>query len=315
MANLKSARHHWWPEVVSEHWKNAEGVVHWLMHTGKVRPAPPKNFGGIGNGHHIKLGPCGQPSPWDHSFEQTFQNADDNFGTVIQWLAGLDRRAVEATERSRRFLSQPDTDEQIRHLVEGIVSLAVRSPMNREQAVALAEDLRGPLSEHERNSLIGMNMRHCQRMVSDNIGTRGKFAVLYTQSREFIFGDGFYHNVTSPSVAPTNPKILVPLTPTMAVLYARPFSYGAVPRLSTIVLTEDEVEAVNHSVQVYAARAIFYRSDKPADTTVFGVGKHQAYARSDNPIERLISDLPGMPPRDPNLDRLFAELEERRQRR
>lgn len=85
MPELKSERHHWWPECVSEHWKDADGCVHWLSPDGKVRRAPPKNFGVIGNGHHVKLG-RGRPTVWDHSFEAQFQKADDNFLPSLRGL-------------------------------------------------------------------------------------------------------------------------------------------------------------------------------------------------------------------------------------
>jgi hypothetical protein len=109
--------------------------------------------------------------------------------------------------------------------------------MTRESAVALAEDLRGPLPTRERNALIGANIQHLQRRFVESIGTSGKFVVLYSPDCEFIFGDGFFHNFTS-MMRPLVPKILAPLTPRIAVLYACPTSYLTNPRISTLVVTE-----------------------------------------------------------------------------
>ena len=305
MPELKSERHHWWPECVSEHWKGTDGCVTWVSPDGKERRAPPKNFGVIGNGHHVKLG-RGKPTVWDHSFEAQFQKADDNFPAVIAWLDGLERDWVaDANSRRDRFLAQPASDDIVSLLVECIVSLAVRSPRFRERAVAVAEHLRGPLPEQERNSLIAMNMRNSQRVVADSIRVHGKFAVLFSPKREFIFGDGFYSTLTAPADAPNSPKMLVPITPHISVLYARPNSYGTNPKLVTMVVSDDEAKGLNDAVQVYAKDFIFYRSEKPELTEPFQQRQHLMYADPAHPIERLIDAIPGVPPRNKALDNLI----------
>ncbi|HEX5462474.1 MAG TPA: hypothetical protein VFX20_21080 [Steroidobacteraceae bacterium] len=43
--------------------------------------------------------------------------------------------------------------------------------------------------------------------------------MLYSDDREFIFGDGFFHNFTAMAQSHA-PKMLAPLTPGIAVLYA-----------------------------------------------------------------------------------------------
>lgn len=295
MPELKSERHHWWPECVSQFWKDESGKVHFVRPDGETIYAPPKNFGVIGNGHHIKMGD-GEPSDWDHSFEHVFHEADNNFPRVIRWLDGLDRQyAQNPGTRKERLLAQPANDEQIKQLVESVVSLAVRSPMNRETAVRLAEHLRGPLPEKHRNVIIGMNMRNSHRTVVDNIGVRAKFAVLFSPRAEFIFGDGFFHNIRSPAEALHSIKILAPVTPHIAVLIARPVHYRTEPRLVTLVLDENETKVFNDTVQVYARNFLFYRSQKPELTDDFKSGKHLKYAFEDHPINRLIDDLSGVP--------------------
>src|SRR3546814_14908810 len=89
----------------------------------------------------------------------------------------------------------------------------------------------------------------------------GKATAILSPNREFIFGDGFYHNLTSPSRPQNSPEILAPLTPRLAVLYARPMQYTTEPRLSTLVIGVDETETLNHVVQIYARVNIFYRSE------------------------------------------------------
>lgn len=267
----------------------------------------PKNFGVIGHGHSIKLSRTpGEATVWDYNFESEFQRADDNFPNVIKWLGELGReKRLTAATLTERFVPQHAPEDKLNLLIEGIVSLAVRSPMNRNAAVSLAEDFRGGLPEREREALVALNMRYQQRMAADAIGTRGKFAVIYSPDREFIFGDGFFHNITSPAAPPMNPEILVPLTPDISVLFARPSQYTTEPKLSTLVVDAAEADALNHTVQIYAKDMIFYRSEPPAIADEFRKGRHLRYVGPDRPIDKLIHSIPGAPPRDSSLDFLL----------
>ena len=184
-----------------------------------------------------------------------------------------------------RFVPQSSSDELFGQLVESLTSLAIRSPITRSAAVAVAERLRGPRPEWERNSLITANMRDMHRRALQAFGVRGKATAISIPDREFIFGDGFYqYSLTSPSMAPHSPRILVPLTPRLAVLYAIPMQYTAEPRLSTLVVDAVEAQALNEVVQVYAREALFYRSDKPVLTEDFQTGKHLRYSSSQNMV-------------------------------
>lgn len=306
MPKLKTERHHWWPRSVSRLWAAEDGCTAWIKPDGSEIRVPPDKLGMIGNGHHIKLGDApGSTTPWDSSFEDEFDVADSNFPSVISWLESLDRKPISNEDLRQRFVPQAATDEQLCALTECIVSLAVRSPLNREASVSLAERLRGPLAERERNALIGMNMRSSQRLIADSVGASGKFAVLFTNGREFIFGDGFFHNVKAVVNAPLSPKILAPITPTISVIVSRPMSFSVEPRLSTIVLTDEDVDRCNHAVQVYSRNALFYRSHKPPLAEAFMRGEHLEYARPDNPVDTLINAIPGVPPRDTSLDFLL----------
>ena len=213
MPKLKSERHHWWPRCVSARWAADDGTTGWIKPDGSCIRVPPKELGLIGNAHHIKLGRHpGDATGWDSSFEREFDAADSNFPSVISWLESLKHEFMPHRELRNRFLSQSAADDQLRLLTECVVSLAVRSPMNREASVALAERLRGPIPNPQRNTLIGANMRHSQRLIADSIGANGKFAVLFSHGREFIFGDGFFHNVKAVVNPPIGPKILAPIT-------------------------------------------------------------------------------------------------------
>jgi len=295
----KSEKHHWWPNCVSQHWKNLDGKVNWLKPDGTVVSAPPKKFGSIGNGHYIKLARnAGETTPWDQNFEPFFDDADSGFPSVILWLQSLERKDLPETETlTDRFVSQDSTDEQIIQLVESIVSLAVRSPMQRQTGASVAEAVRGGdrLTERERNTLITLNMRDSQRTAVSQIGTRGKFVVLYSPEREFIFGDGFFHNIRSP-VQPyqlNSLKMLVPVTPEICVLYVNPRQYNPEPRLFTFVITAEEARVLNEVVQIYSRDSIFYRSEKPEIIPDYAEGAHKAFSDSKNPVDKLIAAIPG----------------------
>lgn len=214
MPKLKSANHHWWPKCVSRLWADRDGLVNRLSPDGSVKRARPDNFGAIGNAHHIKMGRSGSEStPWDHSFEDEFRVADDNFPKVIDWLTGLERNcANDAQPLSKRFHPVHASEHNLKCLVEGLVSLAVRSPRNREASVAVAEQLRRTIPKRERDALIGRNLVGLQSRYVDSFGTRGKFAVCFSTNREFIFGDGFFHHNISRSVVPLTFEIFAPLT-------------------------------------------------------------------------------------------------------
>ncbi|WP_204113641.1 hypothetical protein [Shimia biformata] len=278
------------------------GVVHWVLPDGTERHAPPKNFGVIGNGHFIKLASKpGETTVWDTNFESVFQQADQNFPFVIEQLQGFafdDRRGFS---RRERFVHQDCSDEFFSQLVEGIVSLAVRSPKTREAAVSLAEKLRGPLPERERNSLIGANLRHMHDEAVKQFGARGIAVVIQSAKNEFIYGDGFYHNLTSPANPPNLPRILVPITPEIAVLYAIPLQYSPQKRLSTLVIDQAETKSLNDVLQIYARQALFYRSEKPTVINEFNGGEHLRFANSNNLVEEIVCDAPGVAPMNTQL--------------
>lgn len=292
MNKLKSERHHWWPRCVSRHWAASDGTTGWIKPDGSEKRIPPDKLGMVGNGHHIKLDRTAQQSTqFDESFEDEFDTADGNFPAVITWLEGLERRAIAGNDLRPRFVPQESSDDQLRTLTECVVSLAVRGPMNREASVSLAEHFRGSLQSPERNAIIGLNMRQSQRLIADSIGCRAKFLVLFSSGTEFIYGDGFFHNLKVVVNAPLAPKILAPITPKMSVAISRPTMFCTEPRLVTLVLTGGEVERCNHAVQVYSRGALFYRNDRPILDSSFQSGVHQEYSSPINPIDALLNAL------------------------
>ncbi|WP_348646380.1 hypothetical protein [Erythrobacter sp. F6033] len=257
----------------------------------------------IGNGHHIKLGNQGDGSVWDSSYEQAFQNADNNFPIIISFLEKLDPAGppFEAPLDSR-MLPQSIDDELFDQLLECILSLVARSPKYRESGVALAEEFRGPLPSVERNALIGANISRALPNAMRNLSGSGKFLVIFSPEREFVFGDGFYQNMTIQAEHWHRPSVLVPLLPHISVLYTRPNQYSPRPRLTTLTANSNEVEALNHVVQIYARNCLFYVNEKPVLSDEYKRNVHLIFGDHKNPVERLIHSIPGVPPIDQRLD-------------
>lgn len=281
---------------MSSHWKGKDGCASWLTPNDEVRRIPPKELGAIRDGHHIKLGKePGESTDWDSSFEQEFDRADNAFPSVIEWLECLEFTDRRGERLSQRFSALPVNDVEFARSVECLASLAVRSPRTREAAVRVAEDLRGPLPERERNALISLNIKNAQQTAASSLSTSGKLLVVYSPDREFVFGDGFYHTLTTVQYsALSTAKILAPITPRISVFYVRPTACMVEPRLCTLVITETEADFFNNTIQIYAARAIYYRNDRPPLIEAFRQARHLVYASSDNPIAALADGIPGV---------------------
>ena len=262
--NLNPSRHHFWPGSLSAFWADANGKAHRISNDGKKSYAPPYNFGGTYNSHHIKLGDT--PSPWDENFEPQYGKFDGEFPKIIAWLRTLSINppAGKSTLRER-MAPQSATDEQLAKLLECLISLVVRGPKFRNSILRTTNHYRKEFRfvEEPNSSLVALNQRDCQDSFTKALGGRGKFAVLASTGAEFIFGDGFYHNFNSPASAPMRPRILVPLLPDISIYYSRPLQYRSEPRLMTLSLTPDEVKFLNDTVQVYSKEQLFYRSEEP----------------------------------------------------
>lgn len=295
MTKIKTANHHWWPICVSKHWRDENGLFNRIQPNGKIASTPPKKSGLIKDGHNIKLKQGeDSSSSFDTSFEYEFEIADSNFPNVINWLENLVYTSKLNEHLEDRFVPQTCTKEDIDMLTECVVSLAVRSPQNREGYVSLIESVGGKTSSHKALE-IKLNMIRKQRETVKVLkNSEVKFAVLYSNSKEFIYGDGFFTNIVGNIEAPNFPYMVVPITPNISVVMVKPSSYRPEIKLSTLVLKDTEVEACNHTIQIYSKKEIFYKSHKPNIHEDFRCDKHLRYAEIDNPMSTLINSMPGI---------------------
>lgn len=277
-----AAEHHYFPKALQKYWKDDEGWVHRLRLNGKGDRSKNGTFGHVRNAHHIKI--AQNPSPWDESFEYIFRNADNSIPLIVAKLSEIEAPfGVEDSDWLRRLAPQVHLEERRAEIAELIASLVVRSPSVRNLIRVGVDDFwerfgggKTPWVGEVPNHLIAGNQRPHLEQYSKALASRGKFALLISDHSEFIFGDGMLNNFRSGGpVSPSNPRCLVPLTPTLAVAYDCPSQYHVSANFAAIRLSHNEVEEVNWLTQVYSAQCLFYRSQLPSDLTSFQMGKHQ----------------------------------------
>lgn len=293
MAEAK--QHHWWPRCVAEFWTNEKGFVQRIDPSGKVISLKPAKAARIGNAHAVRMGKEGEPSVWDDHYEHVFQNADDQFPGVIRALQKFDNAAISGRDQSRFSLIDLERDT-FAALIEGVVSLAVRVPAFRERCVGLAEHLRGPLPERERNKLIGANQRHCQEGFAKQFLDRSVATILFADGEEFIYGDGIYSTLTPPPQpgGSLGDTILAAITPKMAILLHQPMAYSPDRQLSCTKLAEDETAFFNRIVQIHSKDYLFFRTGRPLLDEAFLVGKHCELSGHPHPVREFAKTLPGV---------------------
>jgi hypothetical protein len=140
-------------------------------------------------------------------------------------------------------------------------------------------------------TLIAANVHGCFETFTRAISAGGKFMIGFSDSREFVFGDGFLSNFVSRD-APHNPLLLLPLTPVIVVLFIKPAAFVRSPELTTIRLSDAEVEFVNGTSQVYSKDQIFFRERRPEFSEHFAAHEFLEFTYHRHPIlDQLIEDL------------------------
>lgn len=266
-----NSNHHWWPKTLSAYWCDEAGEVTQYSPDDELRTERPEVFGVDKHTHNIRIG-----GPWNSSFESIFDNADAAIVPLINWLIPLEAKTINSNRLHERFQGQTLDPEKIEWLSSVLASLIVRSPALRDRIRRGVEWYRNePSGLKADKTLIALNMRPLFEAFKNKIAVTGKFAVLFSPDREFIFGDGFFQSF--PTVAPVhnNPKCIIPLTPAISVLYCSPSRYFSPPRLVTIRLTSSEVDHLNRLVQVYSNDRIFYRNEPPTLYPEFALNAHR----------------------------------------
>lgn len=139
--------------------------------------------------------------------------------------------------------------------------------------------------------LIASNIHQKYQTLVQHSKGAGKFALLFSEKYEFIFGDGFYSNINASTEDLFGLKALIPMTPHIAVVWSSPMAYRSHPRLISIHADKETVEIVNNSVQVYSKEYLFFRSQMPYLSNDFKRCEHRVYDHKTDPVDRLIDSL------------------------
>lgn len=289
---LKTELHHWWPRTLSDHWAAADGMVSAIRPSGDVQRAPAGAFGAITNAHHMKLG-----GPWDSTFEPIFNEADGEVGDFVRWLSTLEAPHIGADDSIiQRIAAQQLPDDRQQQIARVTASLLARSPGIRHLIKLRTEDLRdrfGFADPTADKTLIASNQRGLYEAYRRCMAGRGRWAIIFSDEREFVAGDGFLHNFpASQDGINSGLKLVIPILPTATIVYMLPGAHPTEPRLVTLRASTAEVEALNTIVQVYAKDFLFFRDHQPVLIEAFKLGQHQIYKYHGHEwLDGLLDDL------------------------
>lgn len=275
---LKTELHHWWPRTLADHWVAPDQMVSVIAPDGNVTRAPPGQFGAITNAHHMKMG-----GPWDSTFEPIFNHPDGEIGNFVAWLSTLEA-SITGSDRPmvERILAQPLPEDRRLQLARVTASLLARSPRVRHvirlTTAAYQADF-GLIEPKIDKTLTALNQRHLYDAYRTPMETSGRWAILFGDSREFIAGDGFFHNFpASANAIHSGRKLILPILPTIAIAYMLPMSHPSEPRLVTLRVDSDETERLNELVQVYASKFLFFRTEQPDVLPVYAADGHREFS-------------------------------------
>ena len=120
------------------------------------------------------------------------------------------------------------------------------------------------------------------------IASSGKFVALIADSNEFVFGDGFLHNFSIPPDHIWGRRCMVPMLPTVSILFVQPpAGLRREPQLTTILLTNNEVNIINDVTQIYSCDQLFYRNKRPRLIEPFT--RHEFLELANDPL--FLADL------------------------
>lgn len=286
----RGEKHHWWPKSLSKYWANERGLVHRVDFNGEVKVSNPKNWGQISDGHNMLFDGGG---PWESTIEPYFDRPDSNMSHVVSWLSSLKQEAATANAIKHQHATPDVSDDNLNTLRECIISLTARSPKYRDAHYSYVKQFRGQveIDKMQNKTLIAMNINQKYATLIKNTRNLGKFAILFAGEQEFIFGDGFYSNIAATTEYPQNLRVVIPMTPHVAVVWSSPMVCMKYPKLISVHADAHTVKIVNDSVQVYSREYLFFREQTPELINDFKVCEHRVYRQNADPVAELIDSL------------------------
>ncbi len=289
---INSGKHHWWPTTLQKYWCNRDGLISVVHSSGRVDPSKPGPFGAINHAHSELRG-----TPWASTFEPIFTQSDDDITAFPEWLATIDSKNISNHRPMvERIIPQTISENEKQMLARITASLLARSPRIRYMIKRGNENFRQEQNWSDQTvdkSLIAANQRHLYDAYRKHMKSSGRWAILFSDEKEFIAGDGFFHNFpASQDFINSGKKLILPILPTAAIIFMSPMSYPTEPKLVTLRLNSNEVETINEITQIYACDYLFFRNEKPNLTEDFKIGKYQQYEFDGDPwLDSLLDDL------------------------
>jgi hypothetical protein len=283
----RGEKHHWWPKGLSKFWEDKKGLVNRIDASGKSIKSKAKEFGHISDAHNF----VNKSSSWNFSIEHFFDEPDNKMPKVIEWLNEFKAPMDGDSENKDFYFMLENEDAMLDALRVCILSLAVRSPRYRESIANSIEHFRGDIgNKSEAKNIITLNINQKYKSLISSSKGKGRFVLLFSKD-EFIYGDGFYSNLKISMQSVHNLKLVVPMTPSLAVIWSNPSVMQAGPVLSSIEADCNMVRMVNHSVQVYSKEYLFYRQQQPVLIDDFKNGTFKKYIYGLDPVEAMIDEL------------------------
>lgn len=289
---LKTELHHWWPRTLADYWSASDGMVSVIRPKGDVHRAPPGAFGAITNAHHMKLG-----GPWDTTFEPQFNQPDGEMSDFVDWISTLNALTVGGDRPMlERIVPQLLCKKRQQQIARVVASILARSPCIRHSIKIGTEYSRrqfGLTDPTPNKNLIAANQCGLYDAYRKRMEASGRWAVVFSDEKEFITGDGFLHNFpASQDGISGGKKLVLPILPTATIIYMLPTQYPIEPKLVTVRASADEVTSLNKIVQVYAKDFLFFREEKPELIDAFKIGQHRIFEyHGDDWLDSLLDDL------------------------
>lgn len=288
--SIRREKHHWWPKSLSKFWANKDELVNRIDSNGKNITSKPKEFGQISNGHNIIFD---DKESTLFTVEHIFDTADRNMPTIVYWLENLNSIYGDNNSDFEDTIKNEKIDEILDILRECIISLVIRSPRYRSLKQSISKHFRGKLDKRENMGLVSFNINQSYLTLVNSSKGCGKIVVLVSNSNEyeFIYGDGTYSNIGAWTDDLYMLKLVIPMTPSIAIVWSSPTAYRTEPKIAYKKADKYIVELVNNSTQAYSKDYIFYRTKKPDLTSEFTVGKHGKYEPKEDSMAKFIDAL------------------------
>lgn len=284
---IKGEKHHWWPQAVSKFWCDNTGNINVTKPSGEIFKAKPKNVARIADAHNLTFN---RPTVWDSTYENLFDAPDNNFPEIITELKAVYDEHLSLFPDEQSLVGWRDLS--ITLFVECAVSIILRSPGFRNQiASPIVESSDSKEQKKQREQFVSSNLHQYYQNIQKDIRDSGRLTVLITREREFIFGDGMYHNLSTVGNFGAERKFFLPITPQIALVWYSPCQYKPEPKVTSYVLSEDELETLNTSTQIYAKEYVYYRNAKPRLTQYFKKSEFLQYCRNSDPLDTFIKTL------------------------